>query len=227
MRKLTEQELEWIHTRLKSLHIRYTEVYEETFDHYHSALERCSVADSAEVFRKLNKDFSRDAVKKMEKELRKTSQKQVTKMQIESFMFWKYDVRTSISFIALSTVSVLISILFGKYLLSAWLGIVIVTGLVFMFSKDKSLFHFNLVFWKKSYVRAVTQEIYGRFAILSGVGISSILNIPNMRLEIIFHQAGFFDISNIFLLIVLIYGLSLFRIVLSLGFSTTTKLHSI
>ncbi|MEB2776443.1 hypothetical protein SYJ56_14060 [Algoriphagus sp. D3-2-R+10] len=46
MRQLSEQELEWIHTRLKSIHIQYTELYEEVFDHHHSALEECTESNS-------------------------------------------------------------------------------------------------------------------------------------------------------------------------------------
>jgi uncharacterized protein YlaN (UPF0358 family) len=75
MRRLSPIELEWIHTQLKNLHIRYSEVYEEIFDHYHSALEECSEDNSDQFLYKLNEDFTKDTVKKMERELLKVSKK--------------------------------------------------------------------------------------------------------------------------------------------------------
>jgi hypothetical protein len=226
MRRLSPIELEWIHTRLKSLHIRYTEVFEEIFDHYHSALEECSEANSDQVLYKLNEDFTRDIVKKMERELLKASKKQVTQMQIESFKLWKYDIQTAIIFIFLSFTSIVVAAIFSKYILCIWLSIVTIGGLVLMFTKDNALFNINLAPWNNSNARAVSQIIFNRSGFLIGAIIPSLFNIRYMTWDEIFLQDNFFFISNFFLLVVLIYGLSLYRIFLSKDFKTPTKLQS-
>ena len=226
MRRLSPIELEWIHTRLKSLHIRYTEVFEEIFDHYHSALEECSEANSDQVLYKLNEDFTRDIVKKMERELLKASQKQVTQMQIQSFKFWKYDIQTATIFIMLSCTSVVIAAVFSKFILSAWLCIVVISGLVLMFTRDKALFYITLVPWNKSNTRAVSQIIFNRSAVLVGALVSALSNIRFTTWDKIYFQDDFFYITHIFLLAVIIYGLSLYRIFLSPDFKTPNKLLS-
>jgi hypothetical protein len=226
MRRLSPIELEWIHTRLKSLHIRYTEVFEEIFDHYHSALEECSEANSDQVLYKLNADFTKDTVKKMERELLKASKKQVTQMQIQSFKFWKYDIQTAIIFIFLSFTSIVVAAIFSKYILCIWFSIVTIGGLVLMFTRDKALFYITLVPWNKSNIRAVSQIIFNRSAVLVGALVSALSNIRFTTWDKIYFQDDFFFISNFFLLVVLIYGLSLYRIFLSKDFKTPTKLQS-
>lgn len=225
MRKLTSREIDNIHARLKSLQIQYTEVYEELFDHYHSALEETSETKSHEIFQKLNKDFSQQVVGKMEKALRQASKKRTTQLQIESFKFWKYDISISLSLLAILAISVFLAFYFGKYILSAWVGMCVVTGLVYMFSKDKALFRFNFI-WNKGTVRAINEIVSIRLGILIGAGVSSLLNIQSMKFERITDHAEFFDIGNIFLLLLLLYGLSLFRIILSQELNTTTNLQS-
>jgi hypothetical protein len=226
MRRLSPIELEWIHTRLKSLHIRYTEVFEEIFDHYHSALEECSEANSDQVLYKLNADFTKDTVKKMERELLKASKKQVTQMQIQSFKFWKYDIQTAIIFIFLSFTSIVVAAIFSKYILCIWFSIVIIGGLVLMFTRDKALFYITLVPWNKSNTRAVSQIIFNRSAVLVGALVSALSNIRFTTWDKIYFQDDFFYITHIFLLAVIIYGLSLYRIFLSPDFKITNKFQS-
>jgi hypothetical protein len=226
MRRLSPIELEWIHTRLKSLHIRYTEVFEEIFDHYHSALEECSEANSDQVLYKLNADFTKDTVKKMERELLKASKKQVTQMQIQSFKFWKYDIQTAIIFIFLSFTSIVVAAVFSKYILCIWLSIVTIGGLVLMFTRDKALFYIILVPWNKGNARVIRQIIINRSAVLVGALVSVFFKIRFTTWDKIYFQDDFFYITHIFLLAVLIYGLSLYRIFLSTDFKTPTKLQS-
>jgi len=226
MRRLSPIELEWIHTQLKSLHIRYTEVFEEIFDHYHSALEECSEANSDQVLYKLNEDFTRDIVKKMERELLKASKKQVTQMQIQSFKFWKYDVQTAIIFIFLSFTSIVVAAIFSKYILCIWFSIVTIGGLVLMFTRDKALFYITLVPWKKGNARVISQIIINRSAVLVGALVSALSNIRFMTWDKIYFQDDFFYITHIFLLAVIIYGLSLYRIFLSPDFKITNKFQS-
>ncbi|WP_425635906.1 hypothetical protein ACPUEN_10865 [Algoriphagus yeomjeoni] len=90
MRKLSEEELKWIHTRLKSLHIRYTEVYEEIFDHYCTTLENTPELESPRAIAKLNQSFAWSVVKNMDKELEKNVSKQMNLVQIAYLKFWNF-----------------------------------------------------------------------------------------------------------------------------------------
>jgi hypothetical protein len=204
MRKLNPDELKAIHTRLKSLHIRYTEVYEEIFDHYCTTLENVAPQDSPASFTNLNTTFTSSVVKKMNKELEKNVSKLVTKMQLETFKFWKHDLRSSMLFFTMVLISVLIALYFGKFILCAWVGLVVVSSLVFMFVKDKGLFNFTFIPWNNGTVNAFNQIIINRLGFLTGVGFYAILNISKIKFDGINHQTEFFDIANIFLLLVLI-----------------------
>ena len=92
MRNLLEKEIVSIHTRLKNLKIQYTEVYEEIFDHYHSALEENSEDISEGVFQKLNSDFSEDTVRKMEESVERSSKKLIELLQWNELKFWNNNV---------------------------------------------------------------------------------------------------------------------------------------
>lgn len=139
MRKLSEQELEMIHTRLKSLHIRYTEVYAEIFDHYYSALEKCSENISEEVLQKLNCDFSEEAVRKMEKSLDTSSHKLLVQLQWNELKFWRNDIQSVAYQILLLSVLALMFYYFdipGMYLSIGVFSIVAVPILWFSIYKD-------------------------------------------------------------------------------------------
>jgi|GEM_PF-2253285 hypothetical protein len=147
-------------------------------------------------------------------------------MQIESFKFWKYDIQTAIIFIFLSFTSIVIAAIFSKYILCIWFSIVTIGGLVLMFTRDKALFYITLVPWNKSNIRAVSQIIFNRSAVLVGALVSALSNSRFTTWDKIYFQDDFFYITHIFLLAVLIYGLSLYRIFLSTDFKTPTKLQS-
>lgn len=93
MRKLTQLEISMIHARLKSLYIRYTEVYEEIFDHYSTTLENTPATDSAKEFAKLNETFAWSVVKRMDKELEKCASLQLWKAQLEFLKFWNHGLK--------------------------------------------------------------------------------------------------------------------------------------
>lgn len=123
MRKLTEQELDSIHARLKSLRIQYIEVYEEVFDHYHSALELCSESESEEILRILNIDFSIDSVRQMEENLKVSAKKLLIQLQWNELKFWKAPIQSIIYQVLLISVLALMYYYFdvpGMYL---WVGI--------------------------------------------------------------------------------------------------------
>ena len=226
MRKLTEREIAQIQARLKCLHIRYTEVYEEIFDHYCTTLENVPALDSPATIAKLNETFTSSVVKKMDKALEKNVSKQITKMQLETFKFWKHDLRVSLLFFTMVLISVLIAFYFGKFIFLAWVGIVVVSSLVFMFAKDKALFYFTFIPWNKGTVNAFNQVIINRLGFLTGVAFSAILNISKIQFDGINHQAEFFDIANIFLLLALIYCLSLIGIIESKNSDSNTKIYT-
>lgn len=93
MRKLKSQELEWIHTRLKSLYIRYTEVYQEIFDHYCTTLEQSPAIESPAIIAKLNDTFAWSVVKNMDKELERNVSKQVLTSQLDFLKFWNHGLK--------------------------------------------------------------------------------------------------------------------------------------
>jgi len=93
MRKLTEQELERIHARLKSLYIRYTEVYQEIFDHYCTTLENSPAIESPAIIAKLNETFAWSVVKNMDKELERNVSQKVTTGQLAYLKFWNFGVK--------------------------------------------------------------------------------------------------------------------------------------
>jgi len=93
MRQLSEQEIVSIHARLKSLHIRYTEVYEEIFDHYCTTLENVPVLDYPTIIARLNETFAWSVVKGMDKELEKNVSKQVLAAQLDFLKFWNHGIK--------------------------------------------------------------------------------------------------------------------------------------
>jgi hypothetical protein len=93
MRKLSESETQKIDQRLKSLKIRYTEIYEEIRDHYITALEQVSLEKFDAKKEVLDDEFAWSVLRKMEKELSNQVSKQVLVAQLEFLKFWKYGLK--------------------------------------------------------------------------------------------------------------------------------------
>jgi len=106
MRKLTEQEIIRIETRLKSLHIRYTEVYEEIFDHYCAALENTPAIHPTIIIAKLNEVFAWSVVKNRDNELEKNVSKRILVTQLDFLKFWNHGIKGLL--LGLATFSLLV-----------------------------------------------------------------------------------------------------------------------
>jgi hypothetical protein len=91
MRKLTELELIQIQNRLAALQIYFEELYNELYDHYVSELEKLTETEFQKTMARLNESFAWSIVRKMEQNIRKTSNQEVSKMQLDSLKFWKKD----------------------------------------------------------------------------------------------------------------------------------------
>ena len=93
MRKLNDQELKVIQSRLESMHIRYKEIYEEIFDHYCTTLEKTPQAEFTPAIAELNETFAWSVVKGMDNELEKSIAKKVQAAQLDYFKFWNLGVK--------------------------------------------------------------------------------------------------------------------------------------
>jgi hypothetical protein len=89
MRTLSPEEITLIDQRLESLKIQYLEIYHELRDHYFTELEKKSAEDFEATFQQLNETFAWSVVKKMEKELRKATTKQIGSLQLKALRFWE------------------------------------------------------------------------------------------------------------------------------------------
>jgi hypothetical protein len=140
MRQLSEQELEWIHTRLKSLHIRYTEVYAEIFDHYCTTLENTPELESPRAIAKLNQTFAWSVVKSMDKELEKNVSKQVWVAQLEFLKFWNHGIKGLLAgILGFALLGIAISIIPSSELILAFLAIILITTAGVFFMKRDAL----------------------------------------------------------------------------------------
>ncbi|SFB16014.1 hypothetical protein [Algoriphagus aquimarinus] len=140
MRKLTEQELLWIHSRQKSLHIRYTEVYEEIFDHYCTTLENSTEIDSPSIIAKLNDTFSWSVVKGMDKELEKNVSKQIWVAQLDFLKFWNRGFKGLLaSIIGFALLAIAIFIIPASELILVFLVIILITTAGVFFMKRDAL----------------------------------------------------------------------------------------
>ncbi|UZD22478.1 hypothetical protein PBT90_03425 [Algoriphagus halophytocola] len=226
MRKLSEQEITSIHVRLKSLHIRYTEVYEEIFDHYYSTLENVSQQDSPAFFTNLNETFTSSVVKKMNKELEKNVSKQVTKLQLEIFKPWKQGLLSSLWLFLTVIISIFIAYFLGENSLRIWVGVITIITLVILLTKDRALFRFNLPLKDKNTVRAANQIVLSRLGFVVGTGIYSLLNLQYFKFERMEHYSEFYSIGYLFYFLMVIYAFSLIRIVISRELVSGIKTYS-
>lgn len=88
MRTLSPQEIYRIDQRLESLKIQYLEIYHEIRDHYFTELEKKPYEDFETIFQQLNETFAWSVVKKMEKEVRKATNRQIGQLQLDYLKFW-------------------------------------------------------------------------------------------------------------------------------------------
>lgn len=98
MRTLTPQEISQIDQRLKILKIFYLEIYHEIRDHYFTDLEKKPVEEFEATFQQLNETFAWSVVKRMEKEVRKATNRQISQLQLDSLKFWNLDWKENLTY---------------------------------------------------------------------------------------------------------------------------------
>jgi hypothetical protein len=91
MRTLSNSEIQTIKDRIDSLKISFTEIYEELFDHYSTALEQLPTEQFSSEKESLDEKFAWSVVRNMEKELLKNVSHQLSASQWEALKFWKLD----------------------------------------------------------------------------------------------------------------------------------------
>ena len=145
MRQLSEQELALIHARLKSLHIRYIEVYEEIFDHYCTTLENVPALESPTTIAKLNETFAWSVVKGMDKELEKSVSKQVGTAQLDFLNFWNHGLKGFfIGLVGLAALTIASFIIPASDLILVFLAInLCATAVVYYLKRDAFSFSFS------------------------------------------------------------------------------------
>ena len=168
MRKLNEQEIKSIKSRLDSLQIAYVEIYDELLDHYVSQLEKKHPSEFNQNLVQLNESFAWSVVKKMESNLEKNTQKRVANMQWESLKFWNYSIyETFISFLLMA--SMLAFYLFfgveGLFLASSVLAL---TAIIIALRKHGESINFSLNPKKQRPIACVSKVIFWRLGILYG-----------------------------------------------------------
>jgi len=138
MRKLSELEIQKIDQRLKSLKIRYIEIYEEIRDHYITALEQVSLEKFDAKKEVLDDEFAWSVVRKMEKELSKQVSKQVLVAQLEFLKFWNHGIKgLLIALVGLSAIVITTFSIPPSELILVFLAIIICTAVgVFIIKRD-------------------------------------------------------------------------------------------
>lgn len=212
MRQLSEQELEWIHARLKSLHIRYTEVYAEIFDHYCTTLENNPAIESPAIIAKLNETFAWSVVKRMEKNLRKASNQQLNRMQLESLKIWKYTPASLSILLLILATSLSVSYWLGTFAFISCVGIAGFSGALLVFFKFRSTLNFSLNPIKEKPINSFSHVLYARFSIYFGLIPYIYLGLSKIDFERIYAGSQFFTFTNLALLSALLFALSLIKV---------------
>jgi len=162
MRTLSKSELDQVQNRLSALQIYFEELYDELYDHYISELEKIPEAEFQKTMVRLNESFAWSIVRKMEQNIRKTSNQEVSKMQLDSLKFWKKDQFNWFLVIVMITLSA------GSYMLFKLEGLFnciailcIVTAVYVWFRQGRGL-SLNLDPKKQKPVKMLSAAIVGR-----------------------------------------------------------------
>ena len=113
MRTLSPQEISQIDQRLESLKIQYLEILHELRDHYFTELEKKSSEEFEGTFQQLNETFAWSVVKKMEKEVRKATNRQIGQLQLDSLKFWNLNWKENLAYASWSAFLILAFVNFG------------------------------------------------------------------------------------------------------------------
>lgn len=169
MRKLTPKEIAKIDQRLESLKIQYLEIYHEIWDHYFTELEKKPIEEFESTFKQLNETFAWSIVKKMEKELRKATNKQVSQMQWEALKFWK------LTPFELACMLTSVALYFSCYWLWKAEGAIVfiasmaLVGIVIIWKNQGQGIAWNLGIIKQKPVKSLQTAIFFRLGLFYGV----------------------------------------------------------
>lgn len=209
MRKLSEQEITSIHARLKSLYIRYTEVYQEIFDHYCTTLENSPAVESPAIIAKLNDTFAWSVVKNMDKELEKNVSKQVMVAQLDFLKFWNYGLKGFlIGFVGLVALSISIFIIPASEIIMVFLVLIICTTAGIYFIKRDAM---NFSFQHKS-VSVSSLAILKKVGILNSL-ICWLYAMPSILARGDIHSNNLYTIGlGLATVVSIIYSVSLIAV---------------
>jgi len=135
MRTLSTPEISRIDQRLESLKIYYLEIHHEIRDHYFTELEKKPQAEFETTFQQLNEAFSWSVVRKMEKELRKATIKQIGDLQRQALLFWELRPREILVVILILGSLVTAYSFFGFSAIFSGMGIIAIVGSVIIWTK--------------------------------------------------------------------------------------------
>jgi hypothetical protein len=208
MRTLSPEEITLIDQRLESLKIQYLEIHHEIRDHYFTELEKKSAEDFEATFQQLNETFAWSVVKKMEKELRKATTKQIGLLQLDSLKFWNLSWKENLAYASWLAFLILAFINFGVSGLMFTTGVLAIAVVLGIWSilGVKNFFTLSITRHKplKSFDVGVFSMMGFAFGLLSWIQLGSKLSKDD----------AIFDISQFILgMIITIFSLYLFSLI--------------
>jgi len=197
MRTLTTQEIARIDQRLESLKIQYLEIYHELRDHYFTELEKKPAEEFEAVFQKLNETFAYSVVRKMEKELRKATIKQIGDLQWQALRFWKLSPREiSVAVMILAGLVTTYSI-FGFSAIFTGMGIISISGSLLIWAKLGWIKSLNFSLTRHKPISGFSAAILIRISLVYGLFAFAPMGIrmsggydPNLFFSLLFISLG-------------------------------------
>jgi hypothetical protein len=179
MRTLSTQEIAQIDQRLESLKIQYLEIFHEIRDHYFTELEKKPIEEFEANFEKLNETFSWPMVKWMEKELKKSAEKQINEMQWEMLKFWKPD--NPDFYIAPVSILLILPmfVLFDVEGVTLMMGIIGVLGILISFLALLKKLKFIPKRFSFQFDTALSHQIYNKSGVFVGGAFLILVAINN------------------------------------------------
>lgn len=169
MRTLSPQEIARIDQRLESLKIQYLEIFHEIRDHYFTELEKKTVDEFEAIFQQLNETFAWSVVKKMEKELRKATVKQIGELQWQALKFWKLSpCEISVAVMIFSGLVTIYSI-FGFSAISTCMGIISISGSLLIWAKLGWIKSLNFSLTRNKPIRGFSAAMLIRLGFVYGL----------------------------------------------------------
>lgn len=165
MRQLSDQEIARIQNRLRSLDIRYSEVYEEIFDHYCSTLENIPIENSKAEIAKLDETFSWSVVKGMDKSRQRFAKHHISQLQWNELKFWKGNGHNFFYLILTILILGLVYLHLNTIGMTLMVGIFSLVSLPIVWYSIGKNFTFSLKRFRFNYSNAFVEQIMNRSGI--------------------------------------------------------------